>query len=487
MLSFVSRITVREIASAAALAVAMVVCGSGIFQFAQNSYGKLLPDFRAFYCGAAVMASGANPYFQEPLYSCEAEDTAPYMWRASGHVSNPAPLPPYALALFVPFTKIPYVTAALIWALALCVVYAATLLALRYLTGLSWPLLSAAILPGALMSISLGQIAPIAIGLLCVSAALARTRPQLAGPMAVLSLIEPHVAVPSCIALFAVNKRCRPGMYFSLFLLAGLSLLFGAPLTDQYLREVIPAHAASDVWDVGQFSGTLIVHMAGATDRAALLVGSLSYVLSCGIGIFLAIVLARREGDVAFAILIPIAFAVFGGSYLHWQQIVAAIPAALLLRAVEGRHSSLLVPALVILPVPWLYMAAWGFLIPMATVIVAALTWQCSKNVTATILASACAAAGLWVANHALPADHAIGAFKAIVSGGEFADTSWGQYVRARISSTNGVFWWAHFPTWAGSCLIVLACALSCARNKALTAHETERRREASNIVMARS
>lgn len=456
MIACASRITVRDVAIAAMLAFGIVACASGLFHFSQSSYGRLLPDFRAFYCAASVTASGRDPYLQEPLYSCEAQETAPFMWRASGDVSNPAPLPPYALGFFVPLAMLPYLTAAVAWTFALIAAYALSVLALRHLTMLPWPLLCAAILPSSLMSLSLGQIAPLSIALLCLAAALSRKRPSLAAALAVLSLIEPHIGLPSCIALFLFNARSRIGFIASILVLLSVTLLLGMRLSIEYVAQVIPAHAASGMYDVGQFSGTLMTHMAGADDRIALLVGSVWYIASLVVGIVVGIALARRHRDMAFAVLIPLGFAVFGGSFLHWQQTVAAIPAGLLLAAYPGRGSLALAVAIILLPIPWMYIAAWGFLIPIAAVIVAILAWERSKrNAAITLLTVSCVFATLWAANHALPADRTIQLFHAFVGRGELAEVSWGQYVRARIASSNGVFWWAHFPTWAALGIIV--------------------------------
>lgn len=471
MTSHASRITLRDIANAAVLALGIIACGSGLFHFAQSSYGRLMPDFRAFYCAASVMASGRNPYLQEPLYSCEAKETVPSMWRASGEVSNPAPLPPYALASFVPLAMLPYPTAAFLWTFALIAAYALSVLALRHLTLLPWPLLCGAILPSSLMSLSLGQIAPFSIALLCVAAALSQKRPGLAAAAAVASLIEPHIGIPSCIALFLFNARCRIALFASVLMLLSVMLLLGVPLSIQYVAQVIPAHAAWGMSDVGQFSGSLMAHMAGAKDRIALLVGSVWYIASLVVGIIAGVTLARRYRDVAFLVLIPLAFAVFGGSFLHWQQTVAAIPAALLLAAYSRRSSLALDVALILLPIPWLYITAWGFLIPLVAVIVAIVTWERSgRNVVITLLTVSCVFVTLWIANHALPADRTIQLFQATVARDQLAEISWGQYVQARIASSNGIFWWAHFPTWGALCAVVFTAIVRSLGSVSITA-----------------
>ena len=85
------------------------------------------------------------------------------LWRADANVTDPAPLPPYALALFVPLTLLPYAAAATLWSLLLFGAWVAVVFACRTLARASWALCGAALIFAAMMSISLGQIAPVAI------------------------------------------------------------------------------------------------------------------------------------------------------------------------------------------------------------------------------------------------------------------------------------------------------------------------------------
>ena len=80
-----------------------------------NRATYLMGDFRAFYCAGAAVAQHANPYLEEPLRSCEQNAGPPAEPAFLRPVALPAPLPPYALALFVPFARLPFPAAALLY------------------------------------------------------------------------------------------------------------------------------------------------------------------------------------------------------------------------------------------------------------------------------------------------------------------------------------------------------------------------------------
>jgi hypothetical protein len=61
----------------------------------------------------------------------------------------------------------------------------------------------------------------------------------------------------------------------------------------------------------------------------------------------------------------------------------------------------------------------------------------------------------LLLCNHGLAHQAAQPAFKAVVTPNQWADLSWGAYVRARIPIGHGTFFWMHAPTWAGLAIVV--------------------------------
>jgi hypothetical protein len=443
-----------------------------LYAFMRFSSGNLLSDFRGFYCAAGLERQGIDSYRQEPLYRCEAQSTLPAMWRASGNVTDPAPLPPYALAVFVPLSLLPYAGAAALWSVLLLCAWLLVAVCMRRLAGVSWTVAVCSLVFAAMMSVSLGQIAPLAIAAVVVAALLLELRRYaFAGAVAAIAMIEPHVALPVCVAMFFAFTRVRASMLLTGAAMLAISAAFGVARNAEYLGAVLPAHALSDVADVGQFSATVLAHAAGFADRVAMHIGTLWYALSCIAGIATAFGLRKTTGRDAMVALIPMAFAVFGGAYVHWQQVVAAIP-ALMVIANSGRvRSSLYAAALVGLAIPWLYVVGWGFLIPGAVAIAALLVYDIVRP---PMLVESAVVAGVFVVlllcNHGLAHGAAQPQFVATTAPNDWADNSWGAYVRARIPIGNAMFLWLHVPTWL-ALSATLSMTVSAARaSKSLTA-----------------
>lgn len=433
------------------LALAVSAVAFSVAFFARFQSGSLLSDFRGFYCAGRLAFEHRDPYLQEPLYSCEAAPSSAALWRASGNVTDPVPLPPYVIALFVPFAWLPFHVAAALWTLLLALAWLTIALTVRALSACSWPVVGSALLFGAMMSLSLGQVAPLAIAALSAAALLLkREQPGAAGAVATLAMIEPHVALPACVALFIAVPRSRLPVAFCAVALFLASLLFGIDRNIEYLRHVLSSHAVSDVPDVGQFSATALAHVIGLADRTALMLGGLWYVIACAIGIAAAVSMGKIRDRQYLVPMLPMAFAVFGGSYVHWQQVVGAVPVVLLVLPLGGVSTLLMTSALIGLAVPWLYVVAWGFLIPAATVVTATLSWQLLRPrlLVGLLVGVGTFAVLLWL-NHALPHGGAPAPFTARVSPKAYADDSWGAYVRARIPIGHGFLFWLHVPTWA--------------------------------------
>jgi hypothetical protein len=446
-----------RIAGAAFAMVALYAVAFSLWQFSHFSSGTLLSDFRAFYCAAQLQIRGIDPYRQGPLYRCEAAPTAAVLWRATGNVTDPAPLPPYTIAAFIPLQRLPFGVAALVWTGILIFAWAVVALVLRRITGYSWTVLCACLFFGAMMSVSLGQIAPLAIAAICLAALLLSVQQfSWAGAAAATAMIEPHVALPACLAVFVSVPRSRLPMIGVGLALLAISLVFGVGRNLEYIHEVLPAHALSDVADVGQFSFTVLVHALGFSDRLASRAGTIWYVVMSFAGVLAAITMAKRSKSLPLLALLPMAFAVFGGVYVHWQQVVAAIPAALLLLRAQREPYWPLVASVIALAVPWMYVVGWGFLIPGAVAITGVLAWQLLKP---ALLTEAVIVVGVFCAlllcNHALAHQAAQPAFSTVVAPDQWADLSWGAYVRARIPIGHGVFFWLHFPTWVGLAVVV--------------------------------
>jgi len=317
-------------------------------------------DFRAFYCASRVMLAGGDPYRTEPLRTCERAAARDYGLAMLDGLVLPAPLPPFALVLLAPIAALPFTVASPLWLALSVMLFSVGALLLTKLTKFPF-YASVATLGGAVayVSVPLGQVVPLVVALLCGAAlALRRERFALAGALVALTAIEPHLGLPAALALFACERRTRVALAAAAAALAAVSVAaLGIATCRDYLLVVLPLHALSQVDDFGiQFGLTALLRSLGATPHDALLYGGLSYAAAVAGGIAVAGALARRTRDAAFLALVPPAFAVVGGTFLHLAQVGVAIPALVLLLASgapAGRLRALAFAALVALSIPW--------------------------------------------------------------------------------------------------------------------------------------
>jgi hypothetical protein len=315
-------------------------------------------DFRAFACGARVLARGGDPYRTEPLRQCEQAAARSFGLTMFDGLVLPAPLPPYALTLFAPLGLLPFPAASLLWFVVSIGAVSGASLALVRLGGLPLPIAVLAMLGAAYVSLPLGQLVPLVVALLCAAALAARAaRFPLAAVICALTTIEPHLGLPACLALFVCAPRSRRALLACAAVAVALSLWFAGPaMCLEYVRDVLPAHARSQVGQFGvQYSLTALLFALGASGPTALYAGAISYVAMVVAGIALARALATRCGDAAFLVLLPPAVALALGTYVHLAQMAAALPAlALLIRyapAPGPRRAAY--AALFALAIPW--------------------------------------------------------------------------------------------------------------------------------------
>lgn len=310
-------------------------------------------DLNAFYCGAQILASGGDPYRYQPLYECQARNMPPL----AANVAVPPALPPYALALFVPLARLPFPQADAVWDL-LVVAAALTVAAVVVeLTALPAWLIGLCLFPTlVLQSFTNAGLAPIAIALLCLAAlALAKRRPTLAAILLGCAAIEPNLALPPAIVVLALVPWVRARLLVVAFALTGLSALAGIGLLREYVVAILPAHASSELGTAIQYGLSSALFSAGTPARVAIAIGSLQYALFVLLGWWL----ARRLQGVSRAVVVlaPMACAVVGGTFIHFSQLWAFLPFALLIAATS--HSRLAWIAVALLAVPWQFAEAF--------------------------------------------------------------------------------------------------------------------------------
>jgi len=312
-------------------------------------------DFTAFYCAAHTLSSGENPYSYEPLRQCEHEHVR---WSDAASIVV-APLPPYALALIAPVASLGYRQASLLWFALLVAGAAVAIWAVIELTGL--PLLAVSlplVMALLLQSLPTGSLAPIVIALLCAATvALTRRRWNLSALLLGLACIEPHVAAPALVAAFILVDEMRGRIAVAAAAIAALSLVAGGvALNAQYFLQVLPGHARFELGSIVQFGLSSMLHNFGVPDGPALAIGAAQYALFVALGIRLA-ALYRRIIP-AVVVLVPMAFAVIGGVYIHLTQLAAVLPLGFV--AARRKPSGIAWTGIALLAFPWNLLNALG-------------------------------------------------------------------------------------------------------------------------------
>ena len=433
--------------------------------------GWLMIDFRAYYCASLAQRQGRDPYFTASVHECESDTPAPY-YRAPKNVTVPAPYPPYALVFFAPLTFLPFAAAAILWwiALALSLLLAAYVLAriARQPMLVAW---GALVLSLGLSSFWSGNVMPFAFAAIIVGAlAVRHGRFAIAVPALAIAMVEPQVALPAALGLFVACSRARVALVVAAAVLGIISVASsGVAQSLSYLTAVAPAHALSEVSRDNQYSLSTVLAALRVPDVSAALAGSISYVLVSAIGVLLALRLARRFGDPSLSVLVPAAFSVLGGTFVHTEEIAVAIPACLLLFGKTRALRPWLFIALILLVVPWmLATSAAMFLAPLFPVAYIAYSLSRGDRIATlgTALASTAMIAGLF-ALYALPAGHPaahVHFYPPIDP--RLAESSWRQFVLPNVTN-RPVMWLLRLPTWAGLTILATCAALMVERGGA--------------------
>jgi Glycosyltransferase family 87 len=458
----VKRPSVRPL-SAIALAVICTVLPFAGQLYGDRAGGWLMVDFRAYYCAALAQREGANPYFVQPLHDCERSTPSPY-YRVPNGVTVPAPYPPYVLALLAPVTLLPFAGAAILWwtLLALSVLVAAFALARvvgqPFLVG--W---SALVLSLGLTSFASGNIMPLALAAIVVAALCAQRGRLPAATLAIaFAMIEPQIALPAAVALFARYLSTRLTIALVFASLGIVSVLEGGLAHALlYVNAVLPAHALSEVSRDNQYSLSTIVAAFGLPDSAAVLVGSVSYFLMTALGIVVGLRLASRYEEPAFTLLVPPAFVLLGGSFVHTEAIAAAVPAALLLFTRAKPRRGWLLAVVALLAVPWmLSTSAALFLAPIFPIAYLTYTlWRRERMaMTGGVLAAYAIIVSLFILS-GVPGHTMFGVHVYPPIDPRLAEASWRQFVLSD-STNRPVMWLLRLPSWAGLIALVIASVL---------------------------
>jgi hypothetical protein len=449
----------REVAARCAAWLAaplMLAAMMSIYGFERETY--FMGDFRAFYCAGSAIAHGANPYLEEPLRTCEATAAPPAEPAFLHPVAVPAPLPPYALLMFVPFAALPFSVAAALYAALSIAAMALSVVLLQRVTGASSVMLNLVLAAiTATVTYYVGQPMPLVFAALAGAALLARRGWWIAASVCVaIASIEPHVALAAIVGIMLVSARARATLVLcGLALLAGSLLGLGPAVTVSYVRDVLPAHALANAYE-WQFSLTSILTSHGIAAEPAIRAGEVMFAAMVALGVFVANRLRAMTGDAALMVIVPPAFAVFGGVHVHFQQVAIAFPALLFAFVHYPRVRTFAAGGLAFAMIPWnvLGSTVLSGCAPLlaGTFGAMALGRRAGLVITFGALTIVLSLLALALLGFGPPTAHFVA--RAYPASG-LAELSWGDFSHATLMRPSLMMEWLRFPTIAG-----LGCGL---------------------------
>lgn len=386
----------------------------------------------------------------------------------------------YSLAFFGLLARLPYGAAMALWYLMLIAALVVATISLSRMLALPWYVVLAALaVPFAYANFVFAQIPPIAVAALCVAAYLVQQRRfATAGLVAGISMIEPHIGLPACIALFVFVPASRIAVAAAASALALVSFAtLGVATNIEYFTRALPLHALAEAGASDQLSFTWLLHWFGVGDRAAVAAGSISYVVMTLVGLWLARLCARAFAADHLIVLVPPAVAMFGGAFVHELQYAAVMPAALALAVAIGSAPAW--TAVAILAAPW--QGAWTsrLYVALAVVALSVIVWYAAARLvparrvviaTAAVIAFVLLTFGIGHLSAAPLRDagsptafyDSLGADQALAS------AQWGVVMRSdpHWSSASLQTLAQKIPPWSGVLLMMAAAGLVLARRR---------------------
>jgi len=312
----------------AALALLAYVTIAGVLS--AHARGEFMGDFRAFYCAGELARAHAFTYDPAALTACESRPESGFF--TATETSVPAPLPGYAIAPFALLSFLPFPVASALWftAVLACGIAGVWLLSKLGLVPFDLGIALASILLGA-VNAPVGELPPLAfLGMALVMHGCKHDdrRARIVGLL--LTFAEPQIALGVAVALAATATDWRryAEIAGTLALLGALTVAtVGFDQTLAYAITVVPAHVASEVQRVQQYTLSWVLAQLNVAPAGALWIGRAAYLGS----LFYTYGVARRPGtDPARAVAAGGALALFFGPFVHLDHILCALPAALL-------------------------------------------------------------------------------------------------------------------------------------------------------------
>jgi hypothetical protein len=382
------------------------------------------------------------------------------LYAAPRNVVVPAPLPPYALALFAPFALLNFPTAAAMWLALSVAATACAAIVLHRVLGIAGTTLALLfLLPATVLWLPFGEATPLALlGAAVAANGLQRGRPaRIAAGLALLAL-EPHLALGAWISVLVFVPRARMAATSAGILLLAVCYAVNVHALGEYLGSVLPVHALAEAPRPAQYSLTWLLDALGTSPGAALRAGSVCYAVLLAGGIYAALRLRRRWNDPAVLIFAPLAASVVGGTFVHASHIVLALPLAALISVRErGRIATAGALLCAVLAVPWLQGGQQQTIVLIGVAVATTCVLMLAKDGAAAVAAfcGSMALALVLLALHRMPppAAHAR-AFPAPPASHGLASASWGTYIWREQSAVAPADWAAKVPTWLALLLL---------------------------------
>jgi hypothetical protein len=315
-----------------------------------------LPDFGVFYCAGATHDAGGKPYLWADLDRCGNGAQKPVDDdMLTGSHRWPAPLPGYEVALFgIVADALPYVQASYAW-LAICTLaLLVAIFCISEVAGVS-PLIVFAALAFPMFRTCLywGQLPALFVAFISIAAyAINRRQYTMAALAAACTLVEPHLGIPTCLAMLCWIPQCRTALLACCAALAAISLAtLGVAGNYEYVHTILPLHVGAEVPFPAQLSLAWLLYVFGVNESVAVRIAELSYYVMIAFALYV-----TRKLPAIYVPIVPAALVVIGGPFIHINQVEVATVAALVF---AGRKKTPLAwSAVAMLSVLW-YALPW--------------------------------------------------------------------------------------------------------------------------------
>ncbi len=425
-----------------------------------------LYDFGDFYCAGSALNQRADPYRYEPLHRCEHAVNRTDAYRFDPQRTLPAPLPPYDFAPLVVLARAPFSTARLLDAMAIVAGVTASIL---LLSKVAVPIDIAALalaLPAGYVLLAAGQVVPFALlAVVSCGVALQRQRNVLAGVLAALTLIEPHLGLPVWVAILLLRSKCRVAAVTTAVALLCVGVALVGPATfAEYVGRVLPAQAAAEHAYVYQYGLTYLLTAVGVPLRMASPLGDLSYFVMLAFAVLAGNRVANALRRPELLVFVPAACSVIGGPYVHMVDLAVAVPAALVLAiALSGAQKTAAAIAVALLAIPWIPVWIAKKLLLATLFVVIALLGRLHVGKPLWAASVAAIAVALYLLELSPPAP-LVGKTIGTFAGTDLAQSAWAAYI-AQLGHPSVLWLFVKVPTWiAMAILLVLFLRISLER-----------------------